>query len=155
MTRASAHVQLTDNYLTNTRLRLRFIRTPATRERVWLLQQKYAPADLSRTFVNEIHLSEYEYEVFSVFEGNEIRKNRYPFMHDGRTFEIDVFLGPLWGLILAKTRFATDEDLETFAMPAFAIKDVTNELALTSAKLVDATFVALIDKIAMFSERAK
>ena len=74
------HAQITDNYLTNTRLRLRKSRWPATNEWTLKLTQKYAPSppDFSRTLITSIYLSEEEYEVLSVFEGNELRKNRHP-----------------------------------------------------------------------------
>jgi hypothetical protein len=88
LTRASEHLQIWDNYITNTRLRLRKIRVPQTKEYTWKLTQKFAPAppDFSRTIITNIYLTEYEYEVLSVFEGNEIRKNRYPYEHEGRAY---------------------------------------------------------------------
>ncbi len=89
------HVQIFDNYVTDTRLRLRKMRAPAAREWTWKLTQKFAPdaGDLSRTLITNIYLSQYEYEVLSVFEGNEVRKNRYPYEHEGRAYSIDLFLG--------------------------------------------------------------
>ena len=141
LTRASEHVQIWDNYITNTRLRLRKIRVPKTKEYVWKLTQKYAPSpeDFSRTVITNIYLSPAEYEVLSVFEGNEIRKNRYPFEHEGRAYSIDVFLGALWGLILAETSFETDEEMTDFAPPSFAVMDVTNDEMFTGARLVEIT----------------
>ena len=141
LTRASEHVQIWDNYLTGTRLRLRKIRTPQTKKWTMKLTQKFAPAppDFSRTIITNTYLSAYEYEVLSVFEGNEIRKNRYPFELDGRRYSIDVFLGALWGLILAETDFETDEEMSGFALPPFAAADVTNEELFTGGRLVDLT----------------
>ena len=138
LTRASAHVQIWDNYITNTRLRLRKIRVPQTKEYILKLTQKFAPSppDYSRTVITNTYLTPYEYEVLSVFEGNEIRKNRYPFEHEGRAYGIDVFLGALWGLILAETSFETDEEMEGFGVPPFAVLDVTNDEMFTGAKLV-------------------
>jgi CYTH domain-containing protein len=142
LTRASRHVQIWDNYITNTRLRLRRIRVPLTKEQTWKLTQKFAPdpQDFSRTSITNIYLSPYEYEVLSVFEGNELRKNRYPFEYEGRTFGIDVFLGALWGLILAETEFETDEEMRAFALPSFAVADVTNDEMFTGARLVEMSF---------------
>jgi CYTH domain-containing protein len=139
LTRASKHVQIWDNYITHTRLRLRKIRVPETKERIWKLTQKFAPdrEDFSRTVITNIYLSPAEYEVLSVFEGNEIRKNRYPFEHEGRAYGIDVFLGGLWGLILAETQFETDEEMDAFTPPPFVVADVTNDEAFTGAKLVE------------------
>jgi CYTH domain-containing protein len=142
LTRASAHVQIWDNYITGTRLRLRRIRVPQTKEQKWKLTQKFAPnaSDFSRTVITNIYLSAYEYEVLSVFEGNEIRKNRYPFEYEGRTFGIDVFLGGLWGLILAETEFETDEEMNRFQVPPFTAAEVTNDELFTGARLAHLTF---------------
>ncbi|MEA2174067.1 MAG: hypothetical protein QOD00_1659 [Blastocatellia bacterium] len=145
LTRASEHVQIWDNYIMGTRLRLRQIRVPATKERRWKLTQKFAPAppDFSRTVITNIYLSPQEYEVFSVFEGNEIRKNRYPFEQEGRKYGIDVFLGPLWGLILAETSFETDEEMDQFLMPPFAFAEVTRDEMFTGGKLAYLTIEEL------------
>jgi CYTH domain-containing protein len=131
------HAQLTDNYITGTRLRLRRSRWPATNEWTLKLTQKHAPhpPDFSRTLITSIYLNEQEYEIFSIFEGNELRKNRYPYEHDGRRYSIDVFLGELRGLILAETEFASDDELINFALPAFSVADVSNDETFTGAKL--------------------
>lgn len=99
LTRASPHVQVWDNYITNTRLRLRKIRIPETRKYILKLTQKYAPdtPDLSRTVITNTYLSPAEYKVLSIFEGNEIRKNRYPYEYEGRQYSIDVFSGRILG----------------------------------------------------------
>ena len=105
-----------------TRMRLRKIRLLPSGQYIAKLTQKYAPdpADFSRTMITNIYLSAAEYEVFSLFEGNEIRKNRYPYEYEGRKYSIDVFVGPLWGLILAETEFATDEEMASLTKPDFA-----------------------------------
>ena len=149
LTRAGEHVQIWDNYITNTRLRLRRIRVPKTKEYVLKLTQKFAPreGDFSRTTITNLYLSAAEYEVLSVFEGNEIRKNRYPFEHEGRRYSIDVFLGALWGLILAETDFETDEELDAFPLPSFAFMDVTNDELFTGGSLVGLTFDEIRERI--------
>ncbi|MDQ3819201.1 MAG: hypothetical protein M3362_16205 [Acidobacteriota bacterium] len=136
------HAQVTDNYITNTRLRLRKSRWPSTNEWTLKLTQKYAPdpEDLSHTLITSIYLTEDEYEVLSIFEGNEIRKNRYPYEFEGRRYGIDMFLGSLFGLILAETDFETDEEMEGFAPPPFAFMDVTNDPLFTGGSLVNLSF---------------
>lgn len=145
LTRASEHVQIWDNYITGTRLRLRKIRVPQTKQWKLKLTQKFTPAppDFSRTIITNTYLSAYEYQVFSVFEANEIRKNRYPFEYEGRKYSIDVFLGALWGLILAETDFETDEEMDNFTLPSFAVRDVTNEEMFTGGMLVNLTIEEL------------
>lgn len=135
------HTQITDNYVTGTRLRLRKVRVPQTNEWTLKLTQKHAPAppDFSRTLITNMYLSPYEYEVLSVFEGNELRKNRYPYEHEGRLYSVDVFLGHLRGLVLAETDFDTDEELDSFPAPSFAVLDVTREEKFNGARLVELT----------------
>jgi CYTH domain-containing protein len=138
---AHFHTQIFDNYITNTRLRLRKIREPYKREWIFKLTQKFAPAveDFSRTFITNLYLTQAEYEMFQIFEGNEIRKNRYPYEHEGRKFSVDVFLGALHGLILAETEFNTDEEMDNFQLPSFAVMEVTNDLMFTGGRLVELT----------------
>lgn len=156
LTRASEHLQIWDNYITKTRLRLRKIRVPQTKEYIWKLTQKFAPAppDFSRTIITNTYLTEYEYEVLSVFEGNEIRKNRYPFEHEGRAYSVDVFLGVLWGLVLAETSFETDEEMDGFTMPPFAAFEVTSDEMFTGAKLVELTADDIRAEMSRRRERA-
>jgi CYTH domain-containing protein len=135
------HAQVTDNYITATRLRLRKSRWVPTNEWTLKLTQKHTPAppDFSRTLITSIYLSEYEYEILSVFEGNELRKNRYPYEHEGRLYSVDVFLGDLRGLILAETDFDDDAEMDAFPLPPFAAADVTREELFTGARLVGLT----------------
>jgi CYTH domain-containing protein len=142
LTRASPHVQITDNYITGTRLRLRKVREPQTNKWIVKFTQKFAPnpADLSRTIITNTYLTAAEAEVLAVFEANEIRKNRYQYEYDGRKFSIDMFLGDLFGLVLAETSFESDKELDEFPLPPFALEDVTNNEALTGGKLSVSTF---------------
>ncbi|HWT00237.1 MAG TPA: hypothetical protein VN256_08315 [Pyrinomonadaceae bacterium] len=148
------HAQITDNYITNTRLRLRKSRWPATNEWTLKLTQKYAPSppDFSRTLITSVYLSEEEYEVLSVFEGNELRKNRHPYEHEGRRYSVDVFLGDLRGLVLAETDFDSDEEMDSFPPPPFAFMDVTNDELFTGGSLVHLSFDELRKRITMSAE---
>jgi CYTH domain-containing protein len=141
LTRTSEHVQIWDNYITNSRLRLRKIRLPQTRQWILKLTQKYAaaPGDYSQTLITNTYLSAEEYAALAIFEGNEIRKNRYPFEHEGRRYVVDVFIGDLLGLILAETNFETQEEMRNFEMPPFSVLEVTNDEMFTGARLADLT----------------
>jgi CYTH domain-containing protein len=143
MTRADPHLQITDNYMTGSRLRLRKVREPRTNKWTVKFTQKFAPnpQDLSRTIITNTYLNALEAEVLAtVFNSNEIRKNRYPFEFEGRKFAIDMFLGDLFGLVLAEVSFETDEELDQFAKPPFALADVTNEEMFTGGRLCQMTF---------------
>ena len=147
LTRASPHVQITDNYITGTRLRLRKVREPQTNKWTVKFTQKFAPnaADLSRTIITNIYLTAAESEVLGVFEANEIRKNRYPYEFAGRKFSVDMFLGDLFGLVLAETGFDSDEELDSFPLPPFAVEDVTQNEVFSGGNLSITTFAEVRD----------
>src|SRR5882762_9941723 len=136
LTRASPHVQITDNYITGTRLRIRKVRDPQTNKWTVKFTQKFAPdpENLSRTIITNVYLNALEAESLAMFDANEIRKNRYPFEFEGRGFSVDMFLGDLFGLVLAEVSFETDEELENFPKPPWALADVTNIPVFTGGR---------------------
>ena len=142
LTRPDPHVQITDNYITGTRLRLRKMREPRTNKWTVKLTQKFAPdpRDFSRTIVTNIYLNAMEVETLGISDANEIRKNRYPFEFEGRRWSADMFLGDLFGLVLAEVSFETDEELDSFPKPPFAVADVTNIELFTGGRLCELTF---------------
>ena len=151
VTRADPHLQITDNYMTGSRLRLRKVREPRTNKWTVKFTQKFAPnpEDFSRTIITNTYLNALEAEVLStVFNSNEIRKNRYLFEFEGRKFSVDMFLGDLFGLVLAEVSFETDEELDQFPKPSFALADVTNEELFTGGRLCGMTFSEIRTEIA-------
>ncbi len=149
LTRASPHLQLTDNYITGTRLRLRKVRDPLTNRWIVKFTQKFAadPNDLTRTFITNTYLNAREAEILAVFEANEIRKNRYPFEFAGYKFAVDMFLGDLFGLVLAEVSFESDEELESFRQPQFALAEVSNNELFSGGRLCELKFAELRDEI--------
>jgi CYTH domain-containing protein len=150
MTRADYHLQITDNYLTGSRLRLRKVRDPRTNKWVVKFTQKFpiAPNDLARTVITNTYLDAVEAETLSaIFNSNEIRKNRYYYDYESRRFSIDMFLGDLFGLVLAEISFDSDEELANFAKPPFALADVTDNELFTGGRLSQLTFTELRHEI--------
>ena len=149
LTRADHHLQITDNYITGTRLRIRKVRDPKTNKWVVKFTQKFAPNpnDFSRTIITNTYLSAIEAETLSMFDANEIRKNRYKFEFEGRTFSIDMFIGDLFGLVLAETGFESDEEMDNFPLPSFALADVTNNELFTGGRLSELTFADVQNEI--------
>jgi CYTH domain-containing protein len=151
LTRASRHLQIFDNYIENTRLRLRSMRVPETKQWTWILQQRFPLEDLSSWQMAEIYLNEAEHHAFEFFEGrevkknervetSEIRKNRYFYYFGGKQFEIDLFLGALWGLCLAKINFKSVDELTAFEVPSFALLEVTRNEFFVGANLIGKSF---------------
>ena len=149
LSRADHHLQITDNYITGTRLRIRKVRDPKTNKWVVKFTQKFAPNenDLSRTMITNLYLNATEAETLSIFEANEIRKNRYYFDFEARRYSIDMFIGDLFGLILAETSFETDAELENFQMPLFALADVSNNETFSGGRLSELTYTDVRNEI--------
>lgn len=142
LTPASRHLQIFDNYIAGTRVRIRSVRDPQTKEWSWSLQQRIRPAAgaSSGLKVAEIYLSEAEHTVFGVFEGNEIRKNRYFHEVDRMPYAFDIYLGNLWGLNIATVDFADERSLNSYEPPPFAIFEITNDPFFLGESLVDNKF---------------
>ncbi len=147
---ASSHLQLFDNYIENTRLRLRLIRDPYTKTWTRILQQRFSIRDgeFTATKLAEIHLNDAEYAAFAQFEGREIRKNRYFHEFDRVSIAFDIYLGSLWGLNMAKVDFETHEQMESFIPPPFAVFEVTNDPFFAGESLVEKKFNDIQTKVA-------
>ena len=164
LVRASSHLQIFDNYIENTRLRLRSMRSPDTKEWSYHLQQRFSLGDdLSHWKIAEIYLNEAEHAIFEPFEGreinkneraetNEIRKNRYFYDLDGRQIDIDLFLGELWGLNLVRVVFETEKDFENFELPPFVIAEVTDNPFFSGENLVGKNFTDIQAEFARMNE---
>ena len=147
LTRADAHLQIFDNYIENTRLRIRSVRVPETKEWTWILQQRFTVDESQAHWkIAEMYLNEAEHHVFEHFEDREIRKNRYFYESDGKSIEIDVFLGKLWGLNIARVCFETQEELWDFKFP-FAVLEVTKYEFFQGDNLVKKTFAEVQMKV--------
>jgi CYTH domain-containing protein len=149
LTRADHHLQITDNYITGTRLRIRKVRDPRTNKWVVKFTQKFAPdpKDFSRTIITNTYLNAFEADTLAIFEANEIRKNRYYFDFEGREFAIDMFLGDLFGLVLAEVSFESDEELDGYEPPPFAVAEVTNIEMFTGGRLSQLTIADIKDAL--------
>ncbi|MDM7923973.1 MAG: hypothetical protein QUS14_16890 [Pyrinomonadaceae bacterium] len=141
LTRASAHLQIFDNYIPNTRLRIRRVRSPENKEWTVTLQQRFpVTADEPGIWkAADIFLNEAEYAQLKIFEGEEIRKNRYFHEFDGRTVEFDLYLGELWGLCMARIEFASAEEMNSFEPKSFMKFEVTGNEFFFGGSLVDKT----------------
>jgi CYTH domain-containing protein len=104
--RASEHLQLFDNYITNTKLRLRATRIPKSNEWSWTLEN-FAREGLPREILT---LDENAFEILKQLSAGEIRKNRYSLEAEDTRIEVDMFLGDLWGVITAKLPASATEN---------------------------------------------
>ena len=138
LTPASSHLQLFDNYIESTRIRLRQIRDPYSKAWTRILQQRF-PFDETHgtvTKLAEMYLNEAEYAAFERFQGREIRKNRYFHEIDRVSVAFDIYLGPLWGLNTARVDFESRETMDSYLPPPFFIYEVSNNPFFAGENLV-------------------
>jgi len=96
-----------------------------------------------------VFLTEAEYDYLRLFVGSDsIVKRRYPFLHRGAGYGVDVFEGPHSGLVLVEIEFETADEYERFRMPDFALADVTTDAFFTGGELAtvpEATLRRVLD----------
>ncbi len=142
ITPANSHLQIFDNYIENTRIRLRKIRVPETKSWTRVLEQIF-PVEkdiFAKLKISPMFLTEVEYKKFEVFKGREIRKNRYFCEINKRRLEFDIYLGELWGLNIAQVYFETEEEMKNFKVPEFSVLEITDNTFFVGGNLVDKTF---------------
>ncbi|CAN5322189.1 hypothetical protein BH10ACI2_BH10ACI2_13940 [soil metagenome] len=150
LTPASSHLQIYDNYLEQTRIRLRQVRDPYSNTWTRILQQ-LIPAvagEFSVYNIAEMYLNEAEFTAFERLPGLELRKNRYFHEFDQASFVFDVYLGRLRGLHMAKVDFEDREQMDGFVPPRLAIFEVTNDAFFSGASLAEKTFVEIQTEVA-------
>ena len=90
---------------------------------------------ITRTeFEYEIPLKDAE-QLLDQFTDKYIEKDRYEIIHEGKKWEVDVFKGPLTGLILAELEVDSTE--ETFSIPEWVTKDVSTDPSYFNAILIN------------------
>jgi CYTH domain-containing protein len=121
--------QISDRYFSGTRLRLRRMQSLSGAETLYKLTQKFRASGqkLDETTITNFYLTEAEYNLFSPLEASLLRKTRFSYPRQGHRFSIDVFEGRHQGLILAEVEFEPEGTAEALALPAFAVRDVTDE----------------------------
>ena len=133
--------RIVDRYLSNSRLRLRRMTSPASGMVIFKLTQKYREAgqEATETIITNMYLNEVEYSSFSQLQGTEITKKRYEYRQQGDLYSIDVFEGPLQGLILAEMEAETAAELAAQPIPSFALKEVTADPFFSGGALAGLT----------------
>jgi len=129
---------ITDLYFPNTRLRLRSMKSISGNENIYKLTQKYRSETQNtyETTITNVYLTEAEYNYLEPLEAKIIKKKRYPYKAQNHNFSIDIFEGRHQGLILAEMEFERKSELDEFALPVFALKDVTDDPFFIGGNLV-------------------
>ncbi|MBN2045090.1 MAG: hypothetical protein JW757_08735 [Anaerolineales bacterium] len=131
-------MRMIDRYWLGTRLRLRRMETLDGKVIQLKLTQKYVDPDrpAEETIITNQYLTETEFELFAQLPGPELVKRRCRYLHLGGGYSIDIFEGPLEGLLLAEIE-AGQGNLAPGKTPAFAVCEVTAEPAFTGGQLAE------------------
>ena len=123
-----------DRYLKSGRLRLRKV-TAATGTVTYKLGKKYGRIGVFTEPITNLYLTETEYTLFLMIPGDDLRKQRYRFPFQGRTFSLDAHSGELQGLFLCEWEAASESELLAVLPPPFCSADVTQDERYSGAYL--------------------
>ena len=125
-----------DLYVEGTQLRLREA-IPIGGGPPMLRLGRKADVSAAVRLLTSIYLSREEFRLLSSLPGRNLQKTRHALGEvGGAAVFVDVFEGPLSGLIMAEAEFETMEAMERYPMPDFAFREVTDDVRYTGGRLV-------------------
>jgi CYTH domain-containing protein len=129
-------VDIDDRYLDGTRVRLR-CQAQRGGETIHKLTQKIPARGPhgEQGMLTTFYLSPEEHGVFAALPAARLRKTRLSIAPYG----VDVFAGPLEGLVLAEAEFASVEEAAAFVPAAFCVAEVSDDRRFTGGALVRAS----------------
>jgi hypothetical protein len=140
--------RIEDLYLDAGRLRLRRITHFDGHPPDYKLCKKYGSADPVSGPITNLYLSAEEYAVLADLPGRSLAKRRYTLAHAGRAFSVDVFEGPLAGLVMCEAEAATPEAIRALAFPPWATREVTDDPFFSGGQLSRLTAAELAARLA-------
>lgn len=85
----------------------------------------------------EVELSEQQFgALWPATESRRLEKTRYAVPFEDHTIELDIFEGPLAGLVTAEVEFASEADSRIFRPPAWFGHEITNDERYRNQQLV-------------------
>lgn len=140
--------RITDHYLPDARFRR--VEYADGSPPTYKLGQKFrAPAQSPlETTITNMTLTPAEYHLLRALGGRELTKGRTLYRPSGLLYGVDVFHGPLAGLILAEAEFPSPA--LAAPAPAFAAAEVTNDPSFTGGHLVTRSATELRDILAPY-----
>jgi CYTH domain-containing protein len=138
---------ITDRYLVGTRLRLRRAEITKTRCELKLTQKVLLPQPGSvQGLITNTYLSPTEYDLLATLPATVVSKTRFSVPPLG----VDVFEGPLRGLVLAEAEFTTDEEAQSFVPPPECVAEVTDDARFTGGRLAEISRPQLLEWLAEY-----
>ena len=129
--------QIADLYITGTKLRLREAIPTDGGAPMRRLGRK-ADVNPAVRLLTSIYLPPEEFALLATLPGRTLRKVRHYLASVGgaAALSVDVFEGPLSGLIMAEAEFDDMDALAAFVTPDFAFQEVTEDLRYSGGALV-------------------
>jgi len=130
-------IKISDRHILGTRLRLRWsvLVDGDGADVVYKLTQKLPSLEACPGLTTTMYLTEAEYSALAKLPARQLQKTRSSVPPLG----VDFFDGDLRGLIVAEAEFDTDEAMEGFLVPPFAVAEITQDLRFTGGYLVGAS----------------
>jgi CYTH domain-containing protein len=135
--RVATSERITDRYVTGTQLRLREA-VPGDGGPPMRRLSRKADVNAAVRLLTSIYLAPEEFALLSGLPGERLRKTRHRLKPvTGAAFvAVDVFEGPLAGLIMAEAEFEDMEAMAAFPAPDFTLREVTDDLRYSGGALV-------------------
>jgi adenylate cyclase len=96
--------------------------------------------DYSAHLEQTITLDKDEFEALKSSSNKIVEKNRYTMIIDGHLADVDIFTGPLEGLVVIDFEFDTVEHKKAFTPPSCCLADVTQELFVRGGQLAGCSY---------------
>lgn len=116
---------------------------------------KKMPADSSDASIHHestIDIAADEFTDLTKGAKRSLSKSRYEVIIDGHDAEVDVFSGPLTGLVLVDFEFSSFAQRDAFVMPDICLADVTQEDFIAGGLLAGKSFKDIEDKLKEFGD---
>lgn len=116
-----------------------------------LTKKETINGDLSSNQEYTIPLNRDEYRALSLIHGRKIHKLRYFYPWGEYTAEINLFLGPLAGLVTIEFEFDEQAEMADFVMPSFALANISRESWASGGKLAGKEYSQLATHLKQFN----
>jgi CYTH domain-containing protein len=108
------------------------------------------PNDTGNQQEENIALTPEEYHALAAGNGRSVSKTRYFMPYNGSTAEVDIFEGPLAGLVVVEFEFDSVREKAVFTMPGFCLADVTQEEFIAGGVLAGKSYADLAPELDRF-----
>lgn len=140
--------RIVDRYIDNTRLRLRTVDHPGAEMGRKLGHKRRLNASDPRAIIHtSVHLEEDEFSVLAALPAKRLVKTRWSIEVEGRQCSINVFEGPLAGLILMAVDLGDPSLLDEFVPPSWAGAEVSTDEAFTGGELAGKSLNEIVETL--------